>query len=65
MGSLPAYALSSTSPTDDQLAALQMLDAFFEKNQSCFLLKGYAGTGKTWLLGIIVSWLNKNNRPLC
>lgn len=63
MGSLPAYALSSTSPTDDQLAALQMLDAFFEKNQSCFLLKGYAGTGKTWLLGIIVSWLNKNNRP--
>lgn len=63
MGSLPAYALSSTSPTDDQLAALQMLDAFFEENQSCFLLKGYAGTGKTWLLGIIVSWLNKNNRP--
>ena len=57
ISSLPVFAASIADPTDDQQAALKMLDDFMEAGQSCFLLKGYAGTGKTWLLGILVSWL--------
>jgi hypothetical protein len=55
--SLKLFALETSIPTDDQLNALSMLDAFFEGDQSCFILKGYAGTGKTWLLGVLVAWL--------
>ncbi|HOF56638.1 MAG TPA: AAA family ATPase [Prolixibacteraceae bacterium] len=55
--SLPEFAVAFASPTEDQLNAMQLLEAFFQGESSCFLLKGYAGTGKTWLLGILVAWL--------
>ena len=47
--SLPEFAVAFASPTEDQLNAMQLLEAFFQGESSCFLLKGYAGTGKTWL----------------
>ncbi|MDR1918133.1 MAG: AAA family ATPase [Tannerellaceae bacterium] len=44
-------------PTDDQLAALRMLAAFLTPDSeldTILLLKGYAGTGKTSLVGALV-----------
>ncbi|MDR1937353.1 MAG: AAA family ATPase [Tannerellaceae bacterium] len=47
-------------PTDDQLAALRMLSVFLLPDcepDALFLLKGYAGTGKTSLVGALVKAL--------
>lgn len=46
-------------PTLKQEAALQQLSSFIlaDSNDSIFLLKGYAGTGKTTITGVIVSQL--------
>jgi exodeoxyribonuclease-5 len=43
-------------PTSGQLNAINQLDAFFlhAKPRSAFLLKGYAGTGKTTLIAALV-----------
>jgi len=43
--------------TADQKHAVAMLDDFLGNEASIFLLKGYAGTGKTFLLGGLVSYL--------
>ena len=46
-------------PTPKQSVALEMLTSFVlaPKNDSIFLLKGYAGTGKTTITGVLVSQL--------
>ncbi|GHU62618.1 ATP-dependent endonuclease [Bacteroidia bacterium] len=51
-------------PTNEQLVALEKFsDFFFERNNdSVFLLKGYAGTGKSSLVGAIVKTLNELNQ---
>jgi exodeoxyribonuclease-5 len=48
-------------PTDEQYQALEKLSRFlFDKNNdSLFLLKGYAGTGKSSLVGAIVKTMNE------
>ncbi|MDR2470411.1 MAG: AAA family ATPase [Tannerella sp.] len=48
-------------PTDEQLAATEQLAAFLlsDEMRSAFLLKGYAGTGKTSLVGATVKALNE------
>lgn len=51
------YALRTFKPTSDQKAALDKLGSFFNSNQKCFLLKGYAGTGKTFLTKCIADFL--------
>lgn len=43
--------------TLDQKHALDKLVFFFSTNTNCFLLKGYAGTGKTFLMEGIVKYL--------
>jgi len=35
--------------TDDQESAVQKIKEFLDSSTNCFLLKGYAGTGKTFL----------------
>ena len=55
-------AISSFFPftlTSDQQAALQMLSNFLihSKDEQVFLLKGYAGTGKTSLISALIQYL--------
>jgi hypothetical protein len=51
------FALKSFDPTNDQRVALGKLDTFFASDKKCFLLKGYAGTGKTFLTKCIADFL--------
>lgn len=48
-------------PTDDQFLALHTLTEFLlsEQPDSLLLMKGYAGTGKTSLVGALVKTLNE------
>lgn len=43
--------------TASQKAALEQLELFFKSDKPCFLLKGYAGTGKTFLIRGVVRYL--------
>ncbi|MEQ9188462.1 MAG: AAA family ATPase [Cryomorphaceae bacterium] len=51
-------------PKEDQQVALSELYRFlFEGGpKSAFILKGYAGTGKTTLMGALIRWLHSVNR---
>jgi len=52
------YELSAS-----QQSAISSLEAFFmDDKQNCFVLKGYAGTGKTFLIGGIVRFLNAHKK---
>ncbi|MBU3928560.1 MAG: AAA family ATPase, partial [Bacteroidetes bacterium] len=57
MISLSEYSKSKFNPNNDQMKALLALEEFFESDISCFLLKGYAGTGKTHLVKYISEYL--------
>ncbi|MDR1779982.1 MAG: AAA family ATPase [Tannerella sp.] len=48
-------------PTDEQAAALEVFADFLmsRENRSALLIKGYAGTGKTSMLGAVVKALNQ------
>ena len=46
--------------TDSQITASEKLNNFFKGNSNCFILKGYAGTGKTTLLYGISRFLDEN-----
>lgn len=50
------------SLSDDQHNALNRIEAFLTSSTSCFLLKGYAGTGKTFLVQGLVKYLNTIGR---
>ena len=47
------------TPTAQQLVAFQLLDDFLSRfdRQHCFVLKGYAGTGKTTIISALVNIL--------
>ncbi|MEJ5055694.1 ATP-dependent DNA helicase [Sphingobacterium sp. MYb382] len=47
------------TPTAQQLVAFQLLDEFLSRfdRQQCFVLKGYAGTGKTSIISALVNIL--------
>ena len=57
----------SFSPTDDQIAAIDQLSKFLILNNDIglFILKGYAGTGKTTLMKTLVENLHHNNMTFC
>lgn len=55
---LPEFAKEKISPTPDQEKALIAIDAFLNSNEKCFLLKGYAGTGKTTIIRTIAEYIN-------
>lgn len=49
---------SNLNLTNGQRDALKMIDNFLEDQSRVFILKGYAGTGKTTLIKGLVSYLN-------
>ncbi|MDR1683051.1 MAG: AAA family ATPase, partial [Candidatus Symbiothrix sp.] len=53
------------TPTEEQSQALNRLSDFLfdRNNQSLFLLKGYAGTGKSSLIGALVKTLTELKQP--
>lgn len=48
--------------TDDQNSVLNSLNDFLEGDSQVFVLKGYAGTGKTTLIKGVASYLNATNK---
>ena len=52
----------SISLNDQQVKAVDMLEDFFNSDVKVFLLKGYAGTGKTTLIKGVVDALKKDGR---
>ncbi len=52
----------SNSLSDDQNNALSKIDSFLISQENCFLLKGYAGTGKTFLLQGLVKYFKSVGR---
>lgn len=55
----------SHTPTENQFFALNMLCDFLlsREEESIFLLTGYAGTGKTYLVGALVKVMQKLKQP--
>lgn len=51
------------NPTVDQAYALEALESFFKSHDDVFILRGYAGTGKTSLLTAVVRFLEQENVP--
>ncbi len=51
------------SLTYEQQELLTNLNEFLEDKTSCFLLKGYAGTGKTFMIKGLTDFLKSVNRP--
>jgi len=49
--------------TSEQQQAVEMIEDFLKGDDNVFILKGYAGTGKTTLIKGIVSWLKAMERP--
>jgi ATP-dependent exoDNAse (exonuclease V) alpha subunit len=45
-----------------QETALEKLESFFDNNNQVFILKGYAGTGKTTILKGVVEYLNSKKK---
>lgn len=44
--------------TNSQMKAVKNIDTFLkDDSKQCFILKGYAGTGKTFLIGLLVNYL--------
>jgi hypothetical protein len=57
---LKEHFKSDLSP--DQSEAVSRLDSFLSSDTNCFLLKGYAGTGKTFLMQGLVEYLTSTGR---
>lgn len=58
------FAFFPHTPNDEQDQLIRELVAFTfsDEDPSCFILKGYAGTGKTSVLGAYIRALKKNRR---
>lgn len=48
--------------SDDQNTALENIESFLSSPTNCFLLKGYAGTGKTFLMQGLVKYFKSAGR---
>lgn len=58
-----ADAFTNVELTDGQRALIPKLQSFLlSKNIGIFLLKGYAGTGKTFMMKGVVDYLNRQHR---
>ncbi len=49
--------------TADQTAALDAFHEFLAGKDRCFILRGYAGTGKTFLIGVMTAHLDREKIP--
>lgn len=54
--------LNNYTLTHNQTSAMEMIDSFLCSDKSCFILKGYAGTGKTFLIKCLTESINANNK---
>jgi ATP-dependent exoDNAse (exonuclease V) alpha subunit len=50
--------------TQHQEEALKELDGFFNSSKRCFILRGYAGTGKTFLIGKLAQELSDKGKQV-
>ena len=48
--------------TEDQEEATDQIESFLSDKTNCFILKGYAGTGKTFLIEGLIKYLGKIGR---
>jgi len=63
--SLLDFAKQRINPTADQEKAFLAMDDFLKSDQKCFLLKGYAGTGKTTITKTIAQYVShKKYQPI-
>ena len=54
---------TSSKLNSDQNNAFEAIKLFIKhKTSDTFILKGYAGTGKTFLMQYLATWLNDNNQ---
>lgn len=60
---MPITSFFPFEPTTGQWVAIQKLAVFFGNTDNIFILKGYAGTGKTTLLKGILDYLDSLKRP--
>jgi len=51
------------TPSNSQSKALELLGKFIAGDEKCFILKGYAGTGKTTLLKALIDYLKAIEKP--
>lgn len=56
--SLLDFAKQRIKPTADQKNAFLAIDEFLKSREKCFLLKGYAGTGKTTITKTIAEYVD-------
>jgi len=59
-----ANYVTHINPTEDQLQALKEIETFLKGDTQVFILKGYAGTGKTSLLRGVVAYLEEQRKPV-
>ena len=52
------------SLTNGQKELIENLNEFLDHKTSCFLLKGYASTGKAFMMKGLTDFLKSANRPL-
>jgi ATP-dependent exoDNAse (exonuclease V) alpha subunit len=55
-------SFTNYSLTNGQEALIEALEVFLSDQSSCFLLTGYAGTGKTFMMKGLTDYLFSNNR---
>jgi DNA replication protein DnaC len=65
VGTTLADFFLKTSLTDSQTSAVKKLEQFLSNSNHVFILKGYAGTGKTFMLGGLRQYLDAIDRPYC
>ena len=53
---------SKSTLTSGQTSLLDKLENFLSDNSTCFLLKGYAGTGKTFMMKGLIDFLTESKR---
>lgn len=54
--------ISNITPTKDQKTALSKIEEFLDGGNNVFILKGYAGSGKTTMIKIVADYLNDLKR---
>ena len=60
-----AQVLRQYNLTAGQHAAMAELGRFISNRDDCFILKGYAGTGKTFLIKVLAEYLTNLGRSFC
>ncbi len=53
----------SAGLTESQRAVMTRLHRFFNSSDNCFIMKGYAGTGKTFLISHLTAYLERKEIP--